>query len=110
MYTYEYVKNETGRVVDILVDGNSVKRSYMRGFRKAQDKGYFHLHDTDCLATNPISGVTVCLNGLEATIYSFCYKWYMRYDMGREDNRQLYDDMKMFLLSINSNAYYDLID
>lgn len=117
---YTYVKNETGKVTDILVNGKPVKRASMRGFRKAQETTYFRLHDADCLATNPFSGVTVCLNGLEATIYAFCMKWYQRYEFDMitdksnmkkcETSVQTYDDMKYFLLEVNPNAYYDLID
>jgi hypothetical protein len=57
-----------------------------------------------------MSGVSVFLNSLEGTIYNFCIAWYIRFEQGTEDNRQLFDDMKMFLLSLNTNAYYDLID
>jgi hypothetical protein len=107
---YTYVKDETGKVTDILVNGKPVKRGSMRGFRKAQEKGYFRLHDADCLATNPFSGVTVCLNGLEATVYEFCVNWMRRYERGQETVIQVYDDMKYLLLEINPDAYMDLID
>lgn len=107
---YTYVKDETGKVSDILVNGKPVKRGSMRGFRKAQEKPYFHLYDDDCMAQNPFSGVVVCLNGLEATIYEFCVKWYRRFERGEENTIQVYDDMKYFMLEINPEAYYDLID
>lgn len=107
---YTYVKDETGKVTNILVDGKPVKPYCMRGFRKAQTKSYFTLYDEDCTAQNPLSGVTVRLNGLEATLYVFCMRWYLRYERGLEKTPQVYDDMKYFLLEINSGAYYDLID
>lgn len=117
---YTYVKDETGKVTDILVNGKPVKRSSMRGFRKAQKTSYFNLYDDDCLAENPFSGVVVCLNGLEATIYEFCVKWYRRYEFDIRTDKanlkkaevpyQTYDDMKYFMLEINPQAYYDLID
>jgi hypothetical protein len=107
---YTYVKDESGKITDILVNGKPVKRGSMRGFKKAQEKPYFKLYDDDCMATNPFSGVTVCLNGLEATIYSFCTRWYQRFEQGGENVIQVYDDMKYFLLEINPDAYMELID
>ena len=120
MKNYTFEKDETGKITNIFVDGKPVKRCSMRGFRKAQETTYFRLYDKDCLATNQFSGVTVCLNGLEATIYAFCMKWYMRFDFNvivdkmnlknTETSLQTYDDMKYFLLEINPQAYMDLID
>ena len=110
MRNYTFEKDETGKITNIFVDGKPVKRGSMRGFRKAQEKSYFILYDEPCTAENPFSGVTVRLNGLEATIYDFCIKWYRRYERGLETTIQVYDDMKYFLLEINPNAYMDLID
>ncbi len=107
---YTYLKDESGKVTNIIVNNRPVKRGSMRGFRKAQEKSYFKLFDHDCLATNPFSGSEVCLNGLEATIYNFCIKWYMNYECGNENSIQVYDDMKYFLLEINPDAYMELID
>lgn len=107
---YTYVKDENGKITDILVNGKPVKRGSMRGFRKAQEKDYFRVYDNDCMASNPFSGEEVCLNGLEATIFSFCIKWYRRYEAGLETVIQVYDDMKYFLLEINPVAYMDLLD
>jgi hypothetical protein len=107
---YTYVKDESGKITDILVNGKPVKRGSMRGFRKAQEKAYFKLYDRDCEVTNPFSGAIVLLNGLEATIYSFCVRWMLRYEQGGENVIQVYDDMKYFMLEINPNAYRDLID
>lgn len=107
---YTYVKDETGKVTNILVDGKPVKRYCMRGFRKAQLKPYFVLYNEHCTAQNPISGAIVRLNGLESTLYDFCMRWYVRFEKGLESNRQLFDDMKYFLMEINPQAYYDLID
>ena len=110
MKNYTFVHDENGKIANILVDGKPVKKASMRGFRKAQEKPYFFLHKEDCTAENPFSGVTVRLNGLEATIYDFCMKWYRRYERGEETVIQVFDDMKYFLLELNSNAYYDLFD
>lgn len=107
---YTYVKDETGKVTNILVGGKPVKPYCMRGFRKAQVKPYFRLYNEDCMAQNPLSGRSIKLNGLEATLYDFCMRWYMRFERGEESNRQLFDDMKYFLMEINSDAYYTLID
>jgi hypothetical protein len=110
MYSYEYVKDESGKIVDIKVNGKPVKRSYMRGFKKAQEKPYFRLIETPRTFANPYSGVECLLSPLEATVYNFCISWYMRYEAGRESVIQVYDDMKYFLLELNSEAYMDLID
>jgi len=110
MKNYIYVKDENGKITDILVNGKPVKRGSMRGFRKAQEKPYFFLHDEDCIGENPFSGGRIKLNGLEATIYEFCMKWILRYERGEEKVIQVYDDMKYFLLEINPDAYMDLID
>jgi len=110
MYNYKLVKDESGKITDILVNDRPVKRGSMRGFKKAQEKSYFRLFESDVIGRNPFSGVEVLLNGLEATIYEFCCKWYARYERGTETNIQLYDDMKYFLMEVNSSAYMDLID
>lgn len=110
MKNYTFEKDETGKITNIFVDGKPVKRGSMRGFRKAQEKSYFFLYDHDTLAENPFSGVSVTLNGLEATIYDFCIKWYRRWEKGQENVIQIYDDMKYFLLELNPQAYNDLLD
>lgn len=107
---YKYETDPTGKITNIFVDGKPVKRSSMRGFKKAQEKPYFRVIPSDREFTNPFSGVSVMLNGLEATIYNFCIAWYTRYEAGRETSIQVYDDMKYFLLELNPDAYMDLID
>lgn len=109
---YEYVRDEFGKITDIKVNGKPVKRGSMRGWRKAQETKYFKEIQSDHYFTNPFSGVTVLLNGLEATIYNWCMSWYNRAERGMETGVpvQTYDDMKYFLLEINPEAYMDLID
>jgi len=100
-----------GKVDKILVNGKPVKAGFMRGFKKAQETSYFKLFDAPAIGRNPFSGVEVELNALEATIYHFCLEWYKRYEYGEMDVPiQTYDDMKYFLLELNSNAYFDLLD
>jgi hypothetical protein len=110
--TFEYVKDENGKIVDITVNGKPVKRGSMRGFRKAQNCSYFKILNVTRTFANPFSGVEVELNPLEATVYNWCWNWYQRYEAGMTgDNEiQMYDDMKYFLLELNSQAYMDLID
>jgi hypothetical protein len=108
--SYTYVKDESGKITDILVNGKPVKRGSMRGFRKAQQKDYFRLYEQDSLATNPLSGEQVHLNGLETTVYAFCFNWYRHYELGLENVIQVYDDMKYFLMELNPAAYRALID
>jgi hypothetical protein len=117
---YEYIRDEAGKITDIKVNGKPVKRGSMRGFRKAQETKYFVEIKNDHAFTNPFSGVTVMLNGLEATIYNWCMSWYSRYEYDSRKEKsdlsraeapvQTYDDMKYFLLEINAEAYMDLID
>lgn len=109
---YQYVKDETDTIIDIKVNGKSVKKSSMRGFKKAQKVSFFNLNTQPVVAQNPYSGVTVNLNPLEATIYEFCQRWYRRYSSGMVTHVpvQTYDDMKYFLLELNPQAYMSLLD
>lgn len=105
-----YVR-EGKKITDVLVNGKPVKRGSMRGLRKAQETPYWLEVGYATIARNPFSGVEVKLNPLEATIYNWCLNWYRRYEQGKMDVPiQTYDDMKYFLLDLNSNAYYDLLD
>ena len=107
----EFVRDENGKLVTILVDGKKAKAGYVRGWRKAEQTGYFRLSTQPEIAQNPFTGIRVQLTAIEATIYNFCISWYERYSFGRMDVPiQTYDDMKYFLLELNSQAYYDLID
>jgi hypothetical protein len=97
------------------VNGKAVKGSSKRGWKKAVKTSFFQLFEDKpypYIATNPFSGVTVELAPLEYTIYAWCTAWYIRYsdDCPTEVTVQTYDDMKYFLLEINSEAYMDLID
>lgn len=112
--THEIIRDESGKVTDIKVNGKSVAKSFVRGWNKAEKTPYFHLFKDhpDYLAMNPYSGVTVTLNQLEYTIYAFCFNWYQRYSANVPSHApiQAYDDMKYFLLELNSQAYMDLLD
>jgi hypothetical protein len=112
---YTYVKDENGKISNILVNGKPVKRGSMRGFRKAQETSYFQLMNQNYPFYNPFSYVVVDLNPLEWTIYAFCLEWYKRYSKTCDTKHtevpiQTYDDMKYFLLEINPQAYMDLLD
>lgn len=108
----EFVRDETGKLTAIKIDGKAVKPGFVRGWRKAEKTSYWFEYKAPCHASNPFSGVTVKLNAIEATIYAFCSLWYARYSRGQntEVPIQTYDDMKYFLLDINSQAYFDLLD
>lgn len=93
------------------------KKSYLNAFEKASKTSYFKdyrnlVPSGPFYATNRFSEVTVELNALEATIYEFCMQWYIRYEYG--DNTEtpvsVYDNMRYYLMSINSRAYMDLLD
>lgn len=107
----EYIKDETGLITNIKINGKAVKAGSMRGFKKAQKTPFFFLYTQPMVAENRFSGERVPLNALEATIYSWCEKWYNRYSAGNMPTPiQTYDDMKYLLLEINSKAYMSLID
>lgn len=98
--------------VPVKVDGKVIKASFKRGWKKAQATPYWQVITSPHTFTNPFSGVSVELNPLESTIYNWCMAWYSRYERGKETGAptQAYDDMKYFLLELNREAYYDLID
>lgn len=109
---YEIIR-ENGKIADIKVNGKPVKRSFMRGIRKAQNTSYWHEYKESDNVSKPFGG-TVELNPLERTIAVWCQNWYYgdyaRNPMGTQVPIQTFDDMKYFLLDLNSGAYYDLID
>ena len=110
---YEYRWNaEHDKIVNILINGKPIKAGFLRGWKKAQETPYWKIVTDNYTAENPFSGVTVELNPLEATIYTFLMRWYRRYERSQETFApiQTYDDMKYFLCDINSQAYMDLID
>jgi len=94
----------------------TIKKSYLNAFDKASKTTYFEDYTTckdfTAIAQNPFSGVEVKLNGLEYTIYQWCVRWYNRYEMGRNTETPVstYDNMRYYLLSINQEAYMDLLD
>ena len=114
MYNYNLVKDESGKVTDILVNDRPVKRGSMRGFKKAQTTNYWKLFDHDRTCINPFSGVPCDLNALEASIYTFVKMWEQRYEIGGEQKAQVstqtFDDMRYFLNELNREAYMDLLD
>jgi hypothetical protein len=109
---YDIIRNEEDIIVQINIDKKPVKPMYMRGIRKAQTTTYWREITKTSIGTNSLTGAEVELNPLEATIYLFCMQWYNRYENQRnpEVPVQTFDDMKYFLLEINSNAYYALLD
>jgi len=86
-------------------DKARAKASYFEDFSDAGEDEIF-------VATNPWSGAEVILNGLEYTIYNFCTEWYKRYSSRKETEVpvQTYDNMRYYLLHLNSNAYMELLD
>ena len=93
------------------------KKSYLNAFEKASKTSYFQDYRNlspalPFKARNPFSGAIVELNALEATIYEFCMQWYQRYEYGdsTETPVSVYDNMRYYLMSINSNAYMELLD
>ena len=94
-----------------------IKKSYLNALAKASTTSYFKDYrnaypELDHEATNPFSGVTVKLNALEATIYEFCKRWYARYEAGvnTEVPVSTFDNMRYYLLTLNSHAYMELLD
>lgn len=112
---YNYVQDENGKIIDILVNGKPVKRGSMRGFRKAQKCSYFKL------VLQPVDIGTDVLTGLEATVFNFVKNWERRYhqalNMGifpitkkTESPVETFDDMRYFFREINPGLYMDLLD
>jgi len=107
-------RNEENKIIDVLVNGKPVKRGFMRGLRKAQKTSYWHEYTTKGKAQNPFTKVWVELSPLEWSIATWCQTWYYC-DYAQNPSKtqapiQAYDDMKYFLLELNSNAYYELLD
>jgi len=98
----------------------TIKKSYLNAFEKASKTSYFYdwrtapgvTPESRLPARNPFSGVEVPLNPLEATIYDFCLQWYSRYETGANTECPIstYDNMRYYLLALNSNAYMELLD
>ena len=109
---YEIVR-ENGKIVDVKVNGKPVKRGFIRGLKKAQNTSYWQEFSNEGYVANPFGG-GVQLNPLERTIAVWCQNWYYgdysRNPMKTQVPVQAYDDMKYFLLDLNSNAYYELLD
>jgi len=112
---YEIVR-ENGTIIDIKVNGKPVKRGFIRGLKKAQNTSYWHEYKTEGKARNPFSGEEITLNPLEWSIVTWCQTWYYN-DYFRnmhtgkfEAPIQAFDDMKYFLLSLNREAYNNLLD
>ncbi len=89
-----------------------MKKSFENALAKARTTSYFVEYSADGVATNPWSGVRVALNSQELTIYSWCRRWYDRYESGRptEVTVSTYDNMRYLFLSLNQNAYMELLD
>ncbi len=105
------IKRENGKITDVIFKGKPVKRGLMRGLRKAQETRYWKEFTSNQIGRNPFSGVEVELNALEASIYNWCLVWYHNYSFGQLDVPvQTYDDMKYFLMEMNPDAYYNLLD
>jgi hypothetical protein len=105
---------ENGKITDIEINGKPAKRSFVRAIREAQNTSYWHEFTSDGVARNPFSGVGVTLNPLELTIAKWCQQWYYN-DYSRDYSNtevpvKTYDNMKYFLLDLNSNAYMQLLD
>lgn len=112
--TVKVIRSDDGKIKDVEVNGKPVKRGYMRGIRKAQETSYWKEYTTAGKAENPFSGVEVEVSPLEWTIVTWLQSWYYndyaQNPMDTEAPIQAYDDMKYFLLFLNSDAYYQLID
>jgi hypothetical protein len=106
------VLSSSGKIQDVTHNGKPVKKSYIRGLRKAQETSYWKRFTTPEIGVNRFSGVEVNLDDFEATVYNFCMQWCTRYEQGinPEAPIQTFDDMKYLLLEINPNAYFDLLD
>jgi hypothetical protein len=110
---YTYVKDESGKIIDILVNGKPVKRGSMRGFRKAQKCSYFKLIEESQVLLSDGTQMT----GLEATIYLFTRNWEKRYSKflvaGNFDDLkkfteapiETFDDMRYFMNEINYSLF-----
>lgn len=110
--SYELIKNESGVITDVVVDGKSVKPMFMRGMKKAQKTSYWQEYQESGEGYNSFTGLRMPLNALELSIFLFCMRWYARF-LDSEDTEvpvQAFDDMKYFLLELNTKAYWDLLD
>jgi len=113
-HKYEIIKDESGKVINIIIDGKEASRGFVRGWNKAIKTPYFKLFDSERTyrCYNRFSGAHLDLDWFETSIFNWCMEWYKRYERNYNINPtvQTFDDMKYFLLDLNPNAYYDLID
>lgn len=108
-------KNEAGReiIVNVLVGGKPVKKSYMNALTKAQKTSWWKLFSGEgtMTAQNPFSGEEVDVTPFEYSIVRWSYEWQRRYSNGDEyDTVQMSDNMRYLFLHLNSTAYLKLLD
>jgi hypothetical protein len=103
-----------GTLESLKVNGKAVQKSFLNAYNKAVTKsGIFKSFpvENNYSASNPFSGAEVELNGFEYSIFRFCINWYAGYQRGNMAVPvQTYDNMRYLFLSLNSSAYYDLLD
>ena len=112
----EIVRDDCNIIENVLVDGKEVKRSFMRGLKKAQKTAYWFDYsksnpDFVFITQNVFGGDDVFLNALEYSIYKWVMTWQERYSIGSLTTPiQAFDDMRYFFMSLNRQAYMELLD
>lgn len=112
----EYTLNEVGKIESLKVAGKPVKASFLNALKKAQGTRFWRLVEPVSGYTytgqNPFSGVEVELSPFEYSVYSFCLRWYSKYEQNGTPPTPIsvYDNMRYLFLEINPDAYMDLLD
>lgn len=118
---YTYTKDESGKIVSILVNGKPVKKSYLNAFKKAQMCSYWKPVNFSSIAVNPFSDVKIALNPLETAVYNFVKTWERLYHRAvnsdtfpiekvTETPVSTFDNMRYLFNVLNPGAYMDLLD
>jgi len=123
-YEIAFERNDAGLIEDVLVDGVSITKnkkrfstgkSFLSALKKAQTTSYWKEYTESQKCENPFGGFRV-LPPFEASIYTWILRWNLRYERNLTNPKaweapiQVFDNMRYFMLALDSDAYYALID
>ena len=111
-----YTTTPEGKIVDLVINGKPVKKSYANALAKAQETSFWKMPKTEeNQATNPFSGASENLSAIEKAVYDWTQAWYRRYEAGAVPGKkipaiQTFDNMRYLFMALNQEAYMNLLD